>query len=424
MTTEKLIATYLIETPLDVNKVAAIMAGEQSCGTFTRVAGETDELRARAAGEIIDITLLESCGSATLESQYITRKAPSGPFQRARVTIAFPLANVGTNLTALGSIVGGNLFDIGEVTGLRLEDLSLPQKFREKFPKPSKGIEGTREILKVYDRPLFGTIIKPNVGMSPEQTAELVATLCHAGTDFIKDDEVCASPDHAPIEERIKAVMTRVRDFRQQTGRDVLIAFNISDEIDNMRRYADLIQAEGGNCIMVSLNWCGLSAVQSLRRSTDLVIHGHRNGYGAMSRHPLLGIGTKAYQTLYRLTGIDHLHVHGIGGKFCNDDLEVAESGRHCLQPLSADGPAEDRVVPVFSSGQWAGNIGVTLKELDSSDFLFLAGGGILAHPSGAQAGVKSLLQGWEAVISDIPLNEFAQTHAELHQALTFFGSR
>ena len=50
-----LIAEYLIETPLEVEKVAAIMAGEQSCGTFTRVAGETDELRARAAAEILQI---------------------------------------------------------------------------------------------------------------------------------------------------------------------------------------------------------------------------------------------------------------------------------------------------------------------------------------------------------------------------------
>jgi len=41
-------ATYLIETPLDPAHVAEVLAGEQSCGTFTRVEGETDALRERA----------------------------------------------------------------------------------------------------------------------------------------------------------------------------------------------------------------------------------------------------------------------------------------------------------------------------------------------------------------------------------------
>lgn len=424
MSSEQLIATYLIETPLPVEKVAAIMAGEQSCGTFTRVAGETDELRQRAGANVLNIEPLEQTEAPSLESQYLQSKSVHGPYSRAKVAIGFPIANVGTNLTALATIVGGNLFDIGEVTGLRLEELTIPQELRSHFPTPPKGIQGTRHILQAYDRPLFGTIIKPNIGMSPAQTASLVRTLCEAGIDFIKDDEVCASPEHAPIEERIKAVMAEVRQYRDRSGREVMVAFNISDEIDAMRRHAALVQAEGGNCVMVSLNWCGLAAVQSLRKTTDLAIHGHRNGYGAMSRHPLLGIGTRAYQTLYRLTGIDHLHVHGMGGKFCNPDEEVADSGRQCLAPLVENGLPEDTVMPVFSSGQWAGNIGVTHAALQSSDFMILAGGGILAHPGGPSAGVKSLLQGWEAVQSGMPLEKFAETHLEFWQALEFFGKK
>jgi len=425
MNSEKIIAEYLIETPLPVAKVAEIMAGEQSCGTFTRVAGETDELRARAAATVLDIELLENASSPTVASAYLERKSQHGPFQRAKIRIGFPLANVGTNLTALAATVGGNLFDIGEVSGLRLESVHLPSSFRDCFATPRKGVEGTREVLNVYNRPLFGTIIKPNLGLSPEQTAELVATLCEAGADFIKDDEVCASPDHAPLEARVKAVMARVREFRQRSGRDVIIAFNISDETDAMRRHADLIQKEGGNCVMASLNWCGLAALQSLRSSTDLIIHGHRNGYGSMGRHPLLGFGWQAYQTLYRLTGIDHLHVHGIGGKFCNFAEEVTDSGRHCLQPLTDGGPSSDRVMPVFSSGQWAGNIGTTYDALQhSSDFLFLAGGGILAHPAGPTAGVLSLRQAWEAIRSGSTLEQYSVEHSELREAMGFFGPR
>ena len=52
MNSQSFTATYLIETPVDPAKVAEVMAGEQSCGTFTRVQGETDELRARARARI------------------------------------------------------------------------------------------------------------------------------------------------------------------------------------------------------------------------------------------------------------------------------------------------------------------------------------------------------------------------------------
>ena len=184
---------------------------------------------------------------------------------------------------------------------------------------PRQGIAGTRALAGVHGRPLLGTIIKPNVGMSAEQTGALVGELCAAGLDFIKDDEVCADPVMAPIGERIRAVMARVRAHQDRTGRRVMVAFNISDETDAMRRHADLVAARRRHLRDgQSLNWCGLSAVQTLRRSTDLAIHGHRNGFGMLSRHPALGITAPAYQTLYRLAGIDHMHVHGLAGKFAD----------------------------------------------------------------------------------------------------------
>lgn len=424
MKKEMILARYIVETPLDVEKVAAIMAGEQSCGTFTRVAGETDELRERAAAQILKIEILGRKQEPSLESQYLETKGFTGPFTRARVDIAFPVANVGTNLTTLAATVGGNLFDIGQVSGLRLETIDLPASFRSCFSEPVQGIQGTRKILNVHHRPLFGTIIKPNLGMSPDQTAALVETLCNAGVDFIKDDEICVNPDHAPLEQRVKAVMAKVREYRQQSGRDVLVAFNISDDADSMKRHADLVANEGGNCVMASLNWCGLSGIQTLRRSTDLIIHGHRNGFGAMSRHSLLGFGYQAYQVLYRLAGIDHLHVHGIGGKFCNPDSEVAASGRHCLEPLSSGGRDSDRVMPVFSSGQWAGTVAATHEALDSPDFLFLAGGGILAHPDGPSAGILSLRQAWEARTLGMDLETYSADLPELSGAISFFGDK
>ena len=181
MTDERFQATYLIETPLDPAKVAEIMAGEQSSGTFTRVAGETDELRSRTRAVVTRIEEVEGAAESSLPNAWLDRKGRGGPYRRARITISFPVANVGANLPTLAAIVAGNLFDLGEVTGLRLETIALSAAFRARFAMPRQGIAGTRRLTGAARGAMVGSIIKPNVGLSAAETAELVATLCEAG---------------------------------------------------------------------------------------------------------------------------------------------------------------------------------------------------------------------------------------------------
>jgi len=414
-------ATYLIETPLDPARVAEIMAGEQSSGTFTRVAGETDELRSRTRAVVTSVEELEPSLAPSLPNAWLAKKGIGGPWRRARVSISFPVDNVGANLATLASIVAGNLYDLGEVTGLRLDTITLPAAFRTRFQMPRRGIAGTRTLTGVMEGPMVGSIIKPNVGLSPDETAALVGTLCEAGLDFIKDDEISADPAHAPLAQRVPAVMAVVRRHQDRTGKAVMIAFNITDETDAMKRHADLVAREGGTCVMASLNWCGFSAVETLRRATDLALHGHRNGFGALSRHPMLGISFQAYQTLWRLAGVDHMHVHGLQGKFAQEDDEVVSSAKDCVTPLSQG--IDDRVLPAFSSGQWAGTAQPTFDAIGHSDLLFMAGGGILAHPGGPAAGVASIRQAWAAVAAGQTLSDAAIAQPELRQALAFFGT-
>lgn len=425
MPTDRFEATYLIETPLDPSYVAEVLAGEQSCGTFTRVEGETDALRERARARVESVELLDVSPTPSLPNGWMERRGifdKPQTWQRARLRVSFPCDNIGPNLPTLASTVSGNLFDLGEVTGLRLEAMKLPRSYREQFDMPQQGIAGTRALTGVQGRPLIGTIIKPNVGLSAEETGDLVARLCEAGVDFIKDDEVNANPVHAPLADRIRAVMKRVRTHQDKTGKHVMVAFNISDETDAMRRHADLIGAEGGSCMMVSLNWCGYSAVQTLRRHSGLALHGHRNGYGALSRHPLLGFSFQAWQTLWRLAGVDHMHVHGLQGKFSQTDEEVIESARDTLAPLCNG--LDDSVLPAFSNGQWAGTVPATWDSVRSNDLLFMSGGGILAHPDGAAAGIASLQQAWDAVQNGETLTQRAAHSSELRRAIEFFGKK
>ena len=415
-------ASYLIETPESPARVAEVMAGEQSCGTFARVEGETDALRARARATVESIVELEPAPAPSLSNALLERKGARGPWRRARVELSFPVANIGANLPTLAATVAGNLYDLGEVSGLRLETVHVPAAYRARFELPRAGIAGTRAATGVASGALVGTIVKPNVGFSAAETAELVGRLCAAGVDFIKDDEICADPDHGPLAERVPAVMAVVRAHRERTGKHVMVAFNITDETDAMKRHADLVEREGGSCVMASLNWCGHAGIQTLRRHTPLALHGHRNGYGALSRHPLLGISFQAYQTLWRLAGVDHMHVHGLQGKFAQPDEEVIASARDCFTPL-AEG-LDDRVMPAFSSGQWAGTVPATWAAIASDDLLFMSGGGILAHPMGPAAGVASIRQAWAAARAGTALADAARDAPELAAALAFFGAR
>ena len=79
---------------------------------------------------------------------------------------------------------------------------------------------------------------------------------------------------------------------------------------------------------MVSLNSVGLAGVAHLRQHSELPIHGHRNGWGMLTRCPYLGIEFTAYQKLWRLAGVDHLHVNGLRSKFWEPDESVMRVGR------------------------------------------------------------------------------------------------
>jgi ribulose-bisphosphate carboxylase large chain len=412
-------ARYFIESSESIQKTAEVIAGEQSSGTFLELPGETADLKQRARARVTRLETLPPVMEPTLHSAYAERRGHRGPYHRGEVEIAFPVDNVGANLCTLLATVAGNLYELGEVTGLRLLDLDFTPEHAGRFPGPRFGVQGTRDKAGVQGRPLIGTIVKPSVGLTAEQTAALVDSLCAAGIDFIKDDELHVDPAYAPFDARLAAVMPVLHRHADRLGRMPMYAFNISGSIDEMQRRHDAVLAAGGSCVMLSLNWVGFSAVEHLRRHGALPIHGHRNGFGALTRHPRLGIAFAAYQKLWRLAGVDQLHVGGLHSKFWEPDASVVQAARNCLEPFAGVRPA----MPVFSSGQWAGHAPELYARVASTDLMHLAGGGIVSHPDGVAAGVASMRQGWEAACAGVPLDSYAEDRPALRGALRRFGS-
>jgi ribulose-bisphosphate carboxylase large chain len=412
--TERIEATYWLETGDDPHRAAEVIAGEQSSGTFLKLAAETPELKARSGARVEALDILDVADAPSLPGG--TR---SGRYTRCRMTLSWPLENLGPCLPTLMATVAGNLYELRQVSGLRLLDLKLPAAFARAYPGPAFGMEGTRRLSGVASGPLIGTIIKPSVGLNPEETAEQVKMLVDGGIDFIKDDELQADGPHCPFEERVSAVMRVVNEAAQKTGRKTMVAFNITGELDQMQRRHDWVLRHGGTCVMVCLNSIGLVGMTALRRHSTLPIHAHRAGWGYLSRSPALGWDFAAWQPMWRLAGADHLHVNGLRNKFSEPDEVVVAAARSVVRPLFDTAPMQ--AVPVFSSAQTGLQAHDTYRALGSADLIVTAGGGIFGHPQGVAAGVTALREAWEAAQVGVDLATYAQGRPALQSALAFW---
>ena len=404
-------ARYWLETGDDPRRAAETIAGEQSSGTFTAVPGETPALKARAGARVERLQVIDHAAQPSLP---VLVQAPR--YTRCLLDLSWPMDNFGPSLPNLMATIAGNLFELRQVSGLRLTGLALPTAFAAACPGPAFGIAGTRQLAGVARGPLIGTIVKPSVGLSPAETALTVRQLLAGGIDFIKDDELQADGPHCPFDQRVRAVMRLVKAAAQRQGRQAMVAFNLTGEVDEMRRRHDLVLAEGGTCVMVSLNSVGLTGLLALRRHAQLPIHAHRNGWGYLSRSPALGWDYAPWQALWRLAGADHLHVNGLANKFSEPDDSVLAAARAVLQPLDAQHPMV--AMPVFSSGQTGLQAAPTFAALGTTDLIHAAGGGILGHPGGIAAGVAAMRQAWDAAVAGVPIADHARQHPALAQAL------
>lgn len=412
---QRIEADYLIETAFDPGYAAEVMAGEQSSGTFLTIPGETPELKQRAGACVEQLKVTDKVSAPSLPDAGLP-EGRADSWNQAHVTLSWPLENLGPSLPNLIATIAGNLFELEPFSGLRLLDVRLPTEFAERYQGPKFGMSGTRRLAEVEGRPLIGTIIKPSVGLNADQTAALVADLCEGGIDFIKDDELQADGPACPFEDRVKAVMRVVNDAAEKSGRKVMVAFNLTGDIDEMRRRHDLVLAHGGTCIMASLTAVGMSGMIELGKHTQLPIHAHRCGWGALTRSPMLGWAYPAWSKLWRLAGADHMHVNGLDSKFTESNGSVVASAKSLSDPLFEQKPM--RAVPVFSSGQTIRQAAGTLEAVGTPDLIVTAGGGVVAHPDGVAAGVTALRNAWEAAMQGISLEVYAKDHPALASAL------
>ncbi|MCK4925342.1 MAG: hypothetical protein KAS61_10220, partial [Spirochaetes bacterium] len=160
-----------------------------------------------------------------------------------RVAFALPAANLDTGLgglTNLWPVVAGEVFNFHFIKHACLEELMLPASYESYYRGPGFGIRGVRNLVGVGEGPLFGSIIKPNIGLDPERSADVVRILSEAGFNFIKDDEICVNPSLCPLKERVKHISAALNAYREHTGRNVLYAANVTSDFSVLGKAAEI----------------------------------------------------------------------------------------------------------------------------------------------------------------------------------------
>jgi len=117
-------ARYWLETGDDPQRAAAVIAGEQSSGTFTAVPGETAALKERSGARVDRIEVI---GHASEPSLPVNVR--SDRYTQCILELSWPVANFGHSLPNLMATIAGNLFELRQVSGLRILDLAVPQAF-------------------------------------------------------------------------------------------------------------------------------------------------------------------------------------------------------------------------------------------------------------------------------------------------------
>ena len=392
----ELICIFRVEPDgISMEEVAGRVASESSVGTWTTLAKLPERIKNLMA------KVFEIDGDT--------------------VKIAYPLDLFEEgNVPQLLSSIAGNVFGMRALKNLRLEDVLFPEEYVRNFKGPQFGIEGVRERLKIRDRPLTATVPKPKVGFDVDEYAEVAKEAWTGGIDLLKDDENLTSQSFIRFEKRLEKVM-KVRDkVEAETGEKKSYLVNITAECREMLKRVKLVADYGNEFVMVDIITAGWSALQTIREECEdlkLAIHAHRAMHAAFTRNPKHGISLDVIVKLARLVGVDNMHVGTGVGKMAGKADEVKRLTDLCRNEWFHLKP----VFPVSSGGLHPGLV-PDIINLFGTDVIIQAGGGVHGHPKGTYAGAKALRQAIDATLQGISLEDYAESHKELKEALEKWG--
>lgn len=360
------IATYFLRSKTTLRDAAWNLAIGQSIGNPNhRSEFETDELFEKHSCLVLD-----------------DEKKLQG-LKEGIVSVAFPEANINFKTDGIAQLLvqtmGGQM-DIDLIQTCELIDLELTPAMRDCLQGPVIGLKEMKAYCGIdEDKVLFGGIVKPKVGLSPQKHLELVKQLIDGGCNFIKEDEILSDPDHCPIEERVPLVMNYLKNSGSKVFYCVSIHSDPAHILERVKRVADL----GGNGVHVNFH-CGLGVYKSIRElNLPLLLHFQKSGDKVLNTGPY-HINERVIFNLVGMSGSSTLHIGMIGG-YLNDDTERTKKIISDLTAINC--------VPALSCGMHPGLVDYIKAEVGHSNWMANVGGALTSHPMGTLAGAKAMRQ-------------------------------
>ena len=411
----EVIAEYYMEPEKDhkFEEVATAVAGESSIDTWT------------------DIKTLSPALAKKLKPHVYNLDKRKKIIKVAYHKELFELGSVAQLLSS----IAGNIFSMKMVANLRLLDVKFPKEMVKWYKGPKFGIKGIRRILKSGNRPLLGTIVKPKMGLSSREHAQVAFESWVGGLDLVKDDENLTDQKFNNFRERVrKTLEMRNRAEILCRCKKIYMPNITAPTVQEMIKRAEYVKEKGGEYIMVDVVTSGWTALQSLRVANEklkLVLHGHRCMHSAMTRNPKHGISMMVVAKLVRLIGLDQLHTGTIVGKMEGGSKEVLDIDFEMEHELVKEDNFHNvltqkwqhlrRLMPVASGGVQPLMIPEMYKYF-GKDIIIQLGGGVHAHPQGTRAGAKAAAQALVAALRYIPLKQHAKSNPELALAIKKWG--
>jgi ribulose-bisphosphate carboxylase large chain len=358
------IASYIIKSSTSVKDAAWNLIIGQSVGNPNiRNTWETDQLFETHSCIILDDPVRLS------------------QLKEATVEIAFPIVNIDWATDGISQLLchlmGGHT-DIDIITGCRLINLELPTAVRQNFKGPKFGLTGIRTFTGQHGKPLFGSIIKPKIGLDVSTLVEVVKQLVDGGVDFIKEDEIMSNPSCAPLDRRVDAVAN----FLAKQNRKIVFCHTINSDphivIDRVKRVYDL----GGNGVHINV-FSGLGVYNSIRKlDLPLFLHFQKSGSRVFADPSnRYSIAWPVICQLATLMGVDTIQTGMLGG-YSNDDPEELETSINILR--------QGNTLPVLSCGMHPGLID-SITEQIGIDYMANAGGAVHGHTKGTLHGALAM---------------------------------
>jgi len=366
---------------MDAEKQAKMIAIGQTVGSWGAQFSHREKEMQSHLAKVINVTHLDN-GNST-------------------ATIGFPEINTENDISTLLTMVFGKFSLAGPA---RIIDIILPSAYgtSAKF-----GIEGIRKITQVYDRPFIMGIFKPALGLTASDHAELLRSVATAGLDIIKDDEINFNLETAPTIERVKSCRTVIDEIKQETGKEILYAVNLSGRADKLINNAKKLIDAGANALLFNAISYGYSCLEALAGSPEINV--------PVFTHPALSGAIGGATDNSSDYGIDYSVLLGSLMKYAGADavLYPAHYGslpftketefaiRDILRiPKSSSAPA---ILPVPSAGIHPGIIGKAFQDY-GNDVAFNAGSAIFDHPNGAHEGTKAFFQALRMAQNKLPI--------------------